>query len=112
MRNILIVSSILIFLVSALNADILDIPEVKVYGERKIEVEPIKKQLLPFEKEYLQPSLINTKRGLPYFEVRDVSTIRLSTGESLFFPPQRQRPLLTNINSGQLPKGNKILTSS
>ena len=63
MRNILIVSSILIFLVSALNADILDIPEVKVYGERKIEVEPIKKQLLPFEKEYLQPSLINTKRA-------------------------------------------------
>ena len=80
MRNILIVSSILIFLVSALNADILDIPEVKVYGERKIEVEPIKKQLLPFEKEYLQPSLINTKRGLPYFEVKDKKLIERNIG--------------------------------
>lgn len=80
MRNILIVSSILIFLVSDLNADILDIPEVKVYGERKLEVEPIKKQLLPFEKEYLQPSPANTKRGLPHFEVRSKKIIERSIG--------------------------------
>lgn len=80
MRNILIVTSILIFLGSDLSADILDIPEVKVYGERKIEVEPIKKQLLPFEKEYLQPALANTKRGLPHFEIRDKKTIERNIG--------------------------------
>jgi hypothetical protein len=59
----------LILLASNLNADILDIPEVKVYGERKVKVEPIKKQSLPFEYEYLEPSIVNAKKGLPTFEV-------------------------------------------
>ncbi len=80
MRKISAFSTILIFLVSNLNADILDIPEVKVYGERKIKVKPIKKQSLPFESEYLPPSIINTKKGLPVFEVRDKKIIDRNIG--------------------------------
>jgi hypothetical protein len=62
------------------NADILDIPEVKVYGERKVKVETINKQALPFEKEYLKPSIVNTKKGLPKFEVGDKKTIKRNIG--------------------------------
>lgn len=80
MRKISIPSAILIFFVYNLNADILDIPEIKVYGERKVEVEPIKKQPLPFEKDYLQPSLANTKRVLPLFEVLDKKIIERNIG--------------------------------
>ncbi len=69
MRKTLILFTFLFFFVYNLNADILDIPEVKVYGERKVEVEPIKKQSLPFEKEYLEPEMTNTKKELPHFEV-------------------------------------------
>jgi hypothetical protein len=69
MRKTLILFTFLFFFVHNLNADILDIPEVKVYGERKVEVEPIKKQSLPFEKEYLEPEMTNTKKELPHFEV-------------------------------------------
>jgi len=80
MRNTLIPFTILIFLVYNLKADILDIPEVKVYGERKVEVEPVKKQLLPFEKEYIQPSFKNMKKGLPIFKVLDKRTIKRNIG--------------------------------
>jgi len=80
MRKISVFSTVLIFLVSNLNADILDIPEVKVYGERKVEVESIKKQLLPFEKEYIQPSFANMKKGLPIFKVLDKKTIKRNIG--------------------------------
>jgi len=80
MRKSFVIYSILIFLVSNLNADILDIPEVKVYGERKIKVEPIKKQLSPFEDEYLKPSITNTKKGLPLFKVRKKKTIERNIG--------------------------------
>ena len=80
MRKPLITLTILIFLVYNLKADILDIPEVKVYGERKVEVEPVKKQLLPFEKEYIQPSLKNMKKGLPLFKVLDKKTIKRNIG--------------------------------
>jgi hypothetical protein len=80
MRKILFFSTVLILLVSKLNADILDIPEVKVYGERKVKVESIKKQLLPFEKEYIQPSFANKKKGLPIFKVLDKKTIKRNIG--------------------------------
>ncbi len=80
MRKISIFSTVLIFLVSNLNADILDIPEVKVYGERKVKVESIKKQLLPFEKEYIQPSFTNMKKGLPIFKVLGKKTIKRNIG--------------------------------
>jgi hypothetical protein len=80
MRKTLIPLTILIFLVYNLKADILDIPEVKVYGERKVEVEPVKKQLLPFEKEYIQPSFKNMKKGLPIFKVLDKKTIKRNIG--------------------------------
>ncbi len=65
-----ILSVIFVFSVLNLSADILDIPEVKVYGERKIEFKTIKKELLPFEKEYLEPAVTKKKKGLPIFEVR------------------------------------------
>jgi len=80
MRKSFVIYSILIFLVSNLTADILDIPEVKVYGERKVKVESIKKQSLPFESEYIRPSVINTKKGLPVFEVRDKKIIERNIG--------------------------------
>jgi len=80
MRKILVFSTILIFFVSNLNADILDIPEVKVYGERKVEVESIKKQLLPFEREYIEPSFANMKKGLPIFKVLDKKSIKRNIG--------------------------------
>ncbi|MBN1693773.1 hypothetical protein JW879_00045 [candidate division WOR-3 bacterium] len=80
MRKILFLSTVLILLVSKLNADILDIPEVKVYGERKVEVEQVKKQLLPFEKEYIQPSFANMKKGLPIFKVLDKKAIKRNIG--------------------------------
>ena len=80
MRKSVIPLTIILFIVYNLNADILDIPEVKVYGERKVEVESIKKQLLPFEKEYIQPSIINMKKGLPIFKVLDKRTIKRNIG--------------------------------
>ena len=72
--------SLIFFAVSNLNADILDIPEVKVYGERKVEIEPVKKQPLPFEKEYIEPSVINTVKGLPAFEVREKRILERDMG--------------------------------
>lgn len=80
MIRILVFFSVSIFLVFNLNADVLDIPEVRVYGKRKVEVEHIQKQQLPFEKEYLNPSIINTKKGLPRFEVRDKKIIGRDIG--------------------------------
>jgi hypothetical protein len=80
MKKFLFFSTVLIILASKLNADILDIPEVKVYGERKVKVESIKKQLLPFEKEYIQPSFANKKKGLPIFKVLDKKTIKRNIG--------------------------------
>jgi hypothetical protein len=64
-------------------ADLLDIPEVKVYGERKVKVETVNKQALPFENEYLNPSIINTKRDLPAFEVLDKRMTREDMGARL-----------------------------
>lgn len=80
MKKNLISLAILISLVYNLKADILEIPEVKVYGERKVEVEPVKKQPLPFEKEYIEPSIINTVKGLPAFEVREKRIIERDIG--------------------------------
>lgn len=64
-------------------ADLLDIPEVKVYGERKVKVETVNKQALPFENEYLNPPIINTKRDLPAFEVLDKKTAQGNIGARL-----------------------------
>jgi hypothetical protein len=69
MKRALIILLILFFLQLGLNADILDIPEIKVYGERKIEVKTVNKELLPFEKEYLEPSVNKKKNDLPVFEI-------------------------------------------
>jgi len=80
MRKILIFFAISIFLELNLNADILEIPEIKVYGERKVKVETINKQLLPFEKDYLQPRVSNMKKGLPIFEVQDKKIIERNIG--------------------------------
>jgi len=80
MRKILIFFAISIFLELNLNADILEIPEIKVYGERKVKVETINKQLLPFEKDYLQPRVSNMKKGLPIFEVQDKKIIKRNIG--------------------------------
>jgi hypothetical protein len=71
MKRILIHFTILIVSGLNLSADILDIPEVKVYGERKVEFKTIKKELLPFEKEYIEPAVTVKKKGLPIFEVRE-----------------------------------------
>jgi len=80
MKKFFILFSVTIFAVSDMNADILEIPEVKVYGERKVEVEPVKKQPLPFEKEYIEPSIINTVKGLPKFEVEKKQIIERDIG--------------------------------
>jgi hypothetical protein len=80
MRKIAIISAILILFLPNVNADILDIPEIKVYGERKVKVETINKQLLPFEKEYLQTPLKNMKKGLPIFEVQDKKIVKRNIG--------------------------------
>jgi len=80
MRKIFILFVIAILPGLDSNADILDIPEVKVYGERKIKVATINKQALPFENEYLNPSIINTKRDLPKFEVMDKKIVGKNIG--------------------------------
>jgi hypothetical protein len=80
MKKISIFSAILVFFGFNLSADILDIPEVKVYGERKIEFKTIKKELLPFEKEYLEPKIKNTKKELPHFKVLDKKIIERNIG--------------------------------
>ncbi len=80
MTKIPILTIFLILSVFSLYADILDIPEVKVYGERKVKVETINKQLLPFEKDYLEPSFNNIKKGLPLFEIQDEKKFKRNIG--------------------------------
>lgn len=74
MKIILIFSSIFLLLNLSVKAEVLEIPEIKVYGERKVKIRTIKKKLLPFEEEYLQPSLPREKSGLPPFKIHDKRT--------------------------------------
>jgi hypothetical protein len=83
MKKTLILSVIAILIGFDSNADLLDIPEVKVYGERKVKVTTTNKQSLPFENEYLNPSIINTKRDLPTFKVLDKKNLRENSGVRL-----------------------------
>jgi len=83
MKKILIFFAITILPGLDSNADILDIPEVKVYGERKVKVATINKQTLPFENEYLNPYVINTKKDLPAFKVLDKKAVRKNIGGRL-----------------------------
>lgn len=83
MKKILILIAIAILPGFDSNADILDIPEVKVYGVRKVKIVTINKQTLPFENEYLNPYIINTKKDLPVFEVLDEKTVKRNIGVRL-----------------------------
>ena len=83
MRKILIFFAIAILPGFDSKADLLDIPEVKVYGERKVKVITINKQTLPFENEYLNSSIINTKKDLPKYEVMDKKAVRKNIGGRL-----------------------------
>jgi len=80
MKKFFTLFSVTIFVVSNMNADILEIPEVKVYGERKVEVEPVKKQPLPFEQEYIEPFITNMVKDLPKFEVEQKQIIERDIG--------------------------------
>ncbi|MEO0293870.1 MAG: hypothetical protein ABIN61_06590 [candidate division WOR-3 bacterium] len=62
--------SILLLIISnELYSEILEIPEIRVFGERKVEIKAISKELLPFEEEYLEPIFTRNKRDLPKFDV-------------------------------------------
>ena len=46
---------LLLFITFTILSQTLEIPEVTVYGERRIKIEPVEKGLLPFEEEVLPP---------------------------------------------------------
>lgn len=58
----------------------LEIPEITVFGERQIIVEPIEKQLLPFEKELISPIYENKKVALPSIKEEKLVEVKRNFG--------------------------------
>ena len=58
----------------------LEIPEITVYGERQIIVEPIEKQLLPFEKELSSPTYESKKAALPSIKEERLVEVKRNFG--------------------------------
>lgn len=61
---------LLLFITFAILSQTLEIPEVTVYGERRIKIEPVEKGLLPFEEEVLPPYYEKKIATLPLLEIK------------------------------------------
>jgi hypothetical protein len=58
----------------------LEIPEITVFGERQIIVEPIEKQLLPFEKDLISPTYENKKAAFPSIKEEKLVEVKRNFG--------------------------------
>ncbi len=76
MRTVVIFLILPVFLLSQQ----LEIPEITVYGERQIIVEPIEKQLLPYEKDLISPIYENKKIALPSIKEERLVEVKKNYG--------------------------------